>query len=269
MGLVHAEACGDAPSSERLDPEGRDGLPQTLGDLHRFLEARSRQEGAELLAAEACHQIVGAQHAFRGLGDGDEDLVAGIMAERVVDALEMVDIEHDDRERLLLAARASDLGADYFGQPAAIAEPGERVREGLPLEAIQLLLERVDERTDLVGQAPDIVVAQLGEARDAAFDPVALEPARELADREQQMPHYDEGKGSSDNRGQEDGDQDRLGADRGAGCDIGRDGNDRDVGCDKAAGKGLSQQGRAEKISNLRRFGFHKAHSVSPRVRHG
>ena len=44
------------------------------------------------------------------------------MAERVVDALEVVDIEYDDRERLLLAARARDLGADHFGQPAAIAE---------------------------------------------------------------------------------------------------------------------------------------------------
>ncbi|MFO1250631.1 MAG: hypothetical protein U1E77_05670 [Inhella sp.] len=70
------------------------GDQQAVGQqLHmRGLERRRHDE--ELLAAPAHQQIAFTQGALQALGDGLDDLVAGAMAMAVVDALEVVDVQH-------------------------------------------------------------------------------------------------------------------------------------------------------------------------------
>ena len=110
-------------------------------------------EERELVSAEPGRGVGAAQAGADPRRDLDEQRIAGGVAERVVDALEVVDVEEDHRD-----ARAS-LGAppqpvlDLLAEERAVGEIGERVVVGLMR---QLLL-------------------QLGEPRDGALHAAVLE----------------------------------------------------------------------------------------------
>ena len=70
-----------------------------LGEQHR-----------ELVAAEAGEHVGLAQAAAQQLGDAAQELVAGAVAERVVDVLEVVEVEHQDGAAGAVALRVGDLG---------------------------------------------------------------------------------------------------------------------------------------------------------------
>ena len=76
------------------DPAGGEVHADPLGALGRLAGGRDRQRGDELLAAVAGHQVLAAGR----LAEHDRHLaehgVAGVVAERVVDPLEVVDVEH-------------------------------------------------------------------------------------------------------------------------------------------------------------------------------
>ncbi|MNH41093.1 hypothetical protein D3C79_1025250 [compost metagenome] len=56
-------------------------------------------EDAEFVASKACHHIFMAAHrALDVPGEHLEQFIAGIVAEAVIDALEMVDIQEQHRE---------------------------------------------------------------------------------------------------------------------------------------------------------------------------
>ena len=81
---------------------------------------------------------LGADARGQALGDLAQDLVAGGVAEAVVDRLEVVEVEEDDRDAVLLAAVARDGVAHALDEQRAVGEVGDRVVEGLVGE---LLLE--------------------------------------------------------------------------------------------------------------------------------
>jgi hypothetical protein len=66
----------------------------------------------ELVAAEASGAVTGAQHAVDPACDRPEQLVAGVVAEAVVDVLEVVEVEHVHRRpaRIVGARRRRELG---------------------------------------------------------------------------------------------------------------------------------------------------------------
>ena len=70
------------------------------------------------------------------LGDLDEDLVAGGVAEGVVDRLEVVEVEEDDREPAAVATGAGDGVADALAEQRAVGEAGDGVVEGLVGELV-------------------------------------------------------------------------------------------------------------------------------------
>jgi len=99
-------------------------VEQPLGDHVRIGVARQVvDQHQELVAAEAADHVPaeigpggvrGAQGAAQAAGDLAQHLVAGLMAQRVVDQLEAVEIEEHDRELvawLLAAARDRQLEA--------------------------------------------------------------------------------------------------------------------------------------------------------------
>ena len=75
------QACGDAADG------GQDRL--LVGDL--------RQHGDELVAADPRDDVLVAEAFGQPLGGGAQENVAGIVAERVVDVLEVVEVEQDQR----------------------------------------------------------------------------------------------------------------------------------------------------------------------------
>ena len=72
--------------------------------------------------------------AVRELRDRNEDLVADRVSADVVDALELVDVEHQQRHRVAGAAGTHQLGAQPLVEVAVVVEAGERVGLRLVLE---------------------------------------------------------------------------------------------------------------------------------------
>ena len=77
----------------------------------------------EFVAAETSHRIDAAHHALQALGHRAQQRVADRMAERIVDALEAVEIEEHDRELVAAAERLFHLVAEQH----AVRQIGERV----------------------------------------------------------------------------------------------------------------------------------------------
>ena len=76
---------------ETVVPHGVEGA---LGDLDRLLAQRRRQMDRELVAPEAVELPVKASHEIaQHAADPDDQVIAGAVAEVVVDVLEVVDVE--------------------------------------------------------------------------------------------------------------------------------------------------------------------------------
>ena len=87
----------------------------------------SSQENGELIAAEACRKCpVGETHS-ETLRGGEQALVAGLVAERVVDRLKVVEVDEEESGRF----PAGECLADALHQQAAVGEVREGVVVGL------------------------------------------------------------------------------------------------------------------------------------------
>ena len=89
---------------------------------------------------------------------GDQ-LVADGVAERVVDVLEAVEVEHQDRAAMAVALGRSQRAVELLLEAAAVEQPGQRVVVG---EVLQLALEAlalgdVDDLADAVGGPAGLV----------------------------------------------------------------------------------------------------------------
>ena len=83
-------------------------LDEALGDAARHLEiGRPDQQDRELVAAEASDGIGGAQRPLQARPDFGQQLIANLMAERVVDVLEAVEIEQQHRHVVTACAARS------------------------------------------------------------------------------------------------------------------------------------------------------------------
>ena len=91
---------------EGLGAERKLGEQQAaLGDLGGDIERRRRQDHRKLLAAIARRHIALA-HAFaHAMGDEAQNLIAGLMAPKVVEFLEMIDVADQERNRYSDPAR--------------------------------------------------------------------------------------------------------------------------------------------------------------------
>ena len=144
-----------------------------LGDRRRAGEIDAGQDQHELLAALPRGEID--RHAdarLEHVGDRLQRAVALVMAVRVVEALEPVDVDRDHRQRPAAAQRPRP----FVGQPhvarAAIGEPGQRIgaadafeRVARLFELAAALAERIDQR--LVGGGEAVG------ARDLVAEPAA------------------------------------------------------------------------------------------------
>jgi hypothetical protein len=103
-------------------------LEQPLGDqLRRHVEVGAVEQHEELVTGHTGGGVAVADDAVQPRGHDAQKLIAGRVAEGVVDVLEAVHVEVQRRDRQLLAASAGEhlLGAIH-GQ-SAVGQPGERV----------------------------------------------------------------------------------------------------------------------------------------------
>jgi hypothetical protein len=94
--LGDAGAHRNAPAVR--DRDGRDELAESLGDAGCLVGAPTGHDDGELLSADPARDVVlPADLAGRG-GDRLQHLVAGEMAERRVQAAEVVDVVEEDAD---------------------------------------------------------------------------------------------------------------------------------------------------------------------------
>ena len=93
-----------------VDDERRLERPLDLPDDGRRAGevGRRRRQDAELVAAQPRDGVAVAQAVDEPLGDELEQLVAVLVAERVVDLLELVEVQHQERQRLAGPQRRPD-----------------------------------------------------------------------------------------------------------------------------------------------------------------
>ena len=110
--------------------------PHALGDRVRALKIRMRQDQRHLLTTVPGRGVdiagVLAEHA-RDVLEHDVTLR---MPECVVDRLEVVDVEHDQADRVLVSTNLLDLGAQQLLEAPVVGEPRELVGDGLSLHLV-------------------------------------------------------------------------------------------------------------------------------------
>ena len=102
------------------DEQVFDRLARLVGKRSRALDIEARQQQREFLAA-----VAGDEHGLfqrderQGLADGAQTGVAGDMAVAVVEQLEMIDIDHHQRERRAALGGALPFALELDGRSRA------------------------------------------------------------------------------------------------------------------------------------------------------
>src|SRR5580765_5696040 len=144
------DACAEVEGADRPARivNGAEGA-QASDDRFRLRLHGRRQQQSELVTAEAKPGVdAGPDRRPDARRQLAQDLIAGAVAETVVDALELVDVEIDDAERLARAARARALGRERGLEAAPVEEAGEAVRARQRFERAAIATNAPDQRRD-------------------------------------------------------------------------------------------------------------------------
>ena len=199
-------ACDELPGVRRVlgpdrDP-GRDGelahrvrfelrelLADALCERDRARQVARGQDHRELLAADAADDVRGPDRCAKDVGDLVQQLIADAVAVDVVHLLEVVEVEHHERDRLVRRRRAQELLPQPVVEGAVVVETGQRVGLGLVLEP-RADVGVVDGECRGVAEAlreQELLVGERGVLADA----IDVERALQLPARDQW--HGDEG----------------------------------------------------------------------------
>ena len=118
-------------------------------------------DDGELVAAEAGHQILAAHDVAQPLGDVEDELVADVMAERVVDVLEVIEVDVEHRRGRAAGAHVVDHGFEPLAEIDAVGQAADRIVQG---EMAQLRFAG----PDLLGGAPHVAQYETDQQREAA-----------------------------------------------------------------------------------------------------
>ena len=113
----------------------RDPLGDPLGERACDREVTRAHDDRELLAAGSADVVVLAYHRAELGGKLGQDLVSDRVPVDVVDPLEVVEVEHQERDGPVLGRGADDLVAEPLVEGPVVPEPGQRIGLGLELEA--------------------------------------------------------------------------------------------------------------------------------------
>jgi hypothetical protein len=85
----------------------------------------------ELVPGEPGQRVALREPGLEPLGDGDQQLVAGGVPERVVDALELVEVDEGDRHLTVGAGHPGECLRDPVAEQDPVGQGGERVVQAL------------------------------------------------------------------------------------------------------------------------------------------
>ena len=108
-----------------------DEVAQLLGQDRALLDVGLREQKHEFLAAIAPDHVGRPEVGLDRLGDTPKHDVAGGMAVRVVDGLEMVDVDEGDREGSFMARPRSTSGGVLEEERPPVGDAGQQVDRGI------------------------------------------------------------------------------------------------------------------------------------------
>ena len=117
------ERAHDVAEDDVLADRGERFLADAGGDLGGGVGREMAQQQGELVAAQPGRDVAGAHAALQARAGLDEDGVAGAVAQGVVDALELVEVEVDDGDRSAGVGGAGELQVDGLVEGAAVESP--------------------------------------------------------------------------------------------------------------------------------------------------
>ena len=126
--MLASSTADDAVERERA----RERVLQAAGELggHPAV-GQPAQEHGELVAAEPRERVAAAHDALQARGDLLQQAVAGVVAERVVDLLEAVEVDEQQRGGLAAALGRGQRGLHAVVEQRAVGEVGQVVVQGL------------------------------------------------------------------------------------------------------------------------------------------
>src|SRR5262249_17730370 len=139
--------------------------PQALGDRAGLREIDPGQDDAEFLTAVAAQEVAFAQSREEAARDDLQREVAQGVAVAVVQVLEVVDVDHDARERLAAGLRLHEQSVERLEEGAAIETPGERVARREVAQFLVLALDLRLGRLELLERGDELAIQPL-ELRD-------------------------------------------------------------------------------------------------------
>jgi hypothetical protein len=127
----NADAGGDRVPVA-IDVEGFvDEVQSPVGDPSCRVSVTGREDESELVAPESGDEIALSQVGPQPFAQLDEQPVAVMMTERVVDLLEAIEIQHEHRDRCSLVPGVVEPTAEAVREQAPIGETGEPVVQRL------------------------------------------------------------------------------------------------------------------------------------------
>ena len=134
------------------------GFLQLPGHAGRALGIGAGQQQHELIAAQAGHGVFFAHHGPQALGDLLEQGVAHLVAQRVIDVLEAVQVQKDHCQGAAVGLGRGDCGLAALCQQCPVGQAGQRVVVRHPVDALlhplavfHLLVQGLDGDAELVG----------------------------------------------------------------------------------------------------------------------
>ena len=100
-----------------------------VGDDFGPVSPRPRKQNREFVATDSAQDVGLPQTLLQGAGHGFEQVVARCVAKRVVDILEMVDINQQHRSRMAVAPRAFGLLCELLLEASPVEETGQHSRD--------------------------------------------------------------------------------------------------------------------------------------------
>ena len=143
-----------------------------FGDRHRRLQRRVGQRDDEFLAAIARRDVLVLDVLLHRQRHQAQHLVAGKVAEPVVEALEVVDVRHQQRQRLVLRRGFGDALGESGIEIFAVGERGERIGEAFGAHRLEIVLQLLDLLLRCFEPRLELLVARLHGlgARDEMLD---------------------------------------------------------------------------------------------------
>ena len=136
----------------------------------------------KLVTAQAAHGVLLAQGGGEPLRHLHQQVVAHVVAQRVVDIFEAVQVQKHQRHGLVLALRVGQGGADAVLQQTPVGQAGERVKVGQLADVLFVFLALADVRGNghVVGHRA-AAVAQLADGEPLGVGGAVLAAVPQLA----------------------------------------------------------------------------------------